>query len=75
MKEGWIVAGVQREFEDGGCFGSCHCWCHFFCDSGLLKVAWMFELSEEVECDKVVMVVPMPRRYRLSLYPTKASWR
>lgn len=35
MKEGWVVAGVQREFEDGGCFGGCHCWCHFFCDSGL----------------------------------------
>lgn len=31
MEEGWVVAGVERKFEDGGCFGSCHCWCHFVC--------------------------------------------
>jgi hypothetical protein len=31
MEERWVVASVEGEFEDGGCFGGCHCWCHFVC--------------------------------------------
>lgn len=31
MEERWVVASVEGEFEDGGCFGACHCWCHFVC--------------------------------------------